>query len=131
MIQPQMDTDKHGLDELSFLINGCAIDVINAVGHGFHEKIYENAMAIAFEKRGLKFNQQYQFNVFYEDKKVGVFIPDFVVNDQVIVELKTIDIIGNNEKGQVLNYLKVSELPLGIILNFKKPKLEWNRVILS
>ena len=128
---PQMNTDERRLEELSFAINGCAMDVLNSVGHGFHEKIYENAMAVAFQKRHLKYSQQCQYNIAYEGQKVGVFIPDFVVEDKIIIELKTIDKIGNNEKGQVLNYLRVSNLSLGLVLNFKNSKLEWQRVILS
>lgn len=124
-----MSTDEHRLNELTFAINGCAMDVLNVVGHGFHEKIYENAMAVAFENRGITFSQQTQFNIEYEGKNIGVFIPDLVVEDKIIVELKTIDKIGNNEKGQVLNYLKATDLKLGLIINFKNPKLEWQRII--
>lgn len=129
MVLPQMNIDGHGLDEITFKINGCAMDVLNKIGHGFHEKVYENALAVALEKSGLRFSQQKQYPVFYEGKEVGVFIPDFVVEDCVVLELKTIDRIGDNEKGQVLNYLRASCLSLGIIMNFKFPKLEWRRVI--
>jgi GxxExxY protein len=125
-----MNTDKHGLDSITFKINGCAMDVLNSVGHGFHEKIYENAMAIAFTKAGLEFSQQRHYDICYEGQNVGTFVPDFVVEDKIIVELKTIDQITNNEKGQVLNYLRASRLSLGIILNFKNSKLEWQRIIL-
>lgn len=130
MIKPQINTDEHGLNEITFKINGCAMDVLNTIGHGFHEKIYENALALAFEKRGLTFSQQRQYEVLFDGRNVGTFIPDFVVEDRIIVELKTIDRIGNNEKGQVLNYLRASGLNLGIILNFKNAKLDWKRVAL-
>lgn len=129
-MKPQINTDEHGLNEITFKINGCAMDVINSIGHGFHEKIYENAMALAFEKRGISFSQQQPYNVHFEGQSVGTFIPDFVVENSVIVELKTIDHIGKNEKGQVLNYLRASGLTLGIILNFKNSKLDWQRVAL-
>ncbi len=128
-IQPPMDADEHRFDELSFAINGCAMDVLNSIGHGFHEKIYENAMAVAFEKRNVSFEQQRCFSVQYEGREVGVFIPDFVVNGSVVVELKTIDKITPHEVGQVMNYLKASGLHLGLILNFKHAKLEWKRVV--
>jgi GxxExxY protein len=131
MILPQMDTDKHGLEKITFRINGCAMNVINAVGHGFNEKIYENALAVEFSHQGLDFLQQHPFEVKHREKTVGVFIPDFVVENKVIVELKTVDQIGRHEKGQVLNYLRATGLPLGIILNFKNSKLEWQRVILG
>lgn len=130
MNEPQMNTDEHRLNELSFQINGCAMDVLNSVGHGFHEKIYENALAVAFEQRGISFSKQRGYELFYAGQNIGRFIPDFVIEDKIIIELKTIDHIGNNEKGQVLNYLRASGLQLGIILNFKNAKLEWQRVVL-
>ncbi len=125
-----MNTDQHRLENTTFKINGCAMNVLNSVGHGFHEKIYENAMVIALDKAGLKFSQQKHFDICYEGVNVGTFVPDIVVEDEIIIELKTIDQISNNEKGQVLNYLRASGLKLGIILNFKNSKLEWQRVIL-
>lgn len=127
---PQMNTDERRLNEITFKINGCAMDVLNTLGHGFNEKVYENSLAISFETKRLKFSQQKSFGVSFAGQVVGTFVPDFVVEDSVIVELKTIDRIGDHEKGQVLNYLRASGIGLGIILNFKKPKLEWYRVIL-
>ena len=129
-MKPQINTDEHGLNDLTFAINGCAMTILNTIGHGFHEKIYENALAVAFKKRKIKFDQQRQFTVRFENEDIGTFIPDFVIDDRIIVELKTIDKIGNNEKGQVLNYLKASDLKLGLILNFKNPKLDWQRIVL-
>jgi len=107
------------------------MDVLNSIGHGFHEKIYENALCVAFKKRGLQYSQQSKFDLFYGGAVIGTFIPDLVVENKIIVELKTIDKIGQNEKGQVLNYLKATNLTLGLILNFKNAKLEWQRIILS
>jgi GxxExxY protein len=129
-MKPQIDTDKHGLNDITFKINGCAMDVLNSIGHGFQEKTYENALAVALKKRNLKFSQQANFSVMFENEIVGTFVPDFVVEDQVIVELKTVDHIGNAEKGQALNYLRASGLKLGIILNFKHSKLDWQRLAL-
>jgi GxxExxY protein len=130
MLKPQINTDEHGLNDITFKINGAAMDVLNAIGHGFHEKIYENALAIALERKGLEFSQQSTYTLRYEGREIGTFIPDFVVENKIIVELKTIDKIGMNEKGQVLNYLRASGLNLGIILNFKNPQLDWQRVAL-
>lgn len=106
-------------------ITGCAMDVLNTLGHGFQEKVYENAIAVAFDRKGILYNKQKEYEVLYEEVSVGRYVPDFVVNDTIIVELKTVDRIGDLEKGQVLNYLKVTGLRVGVILNFKKPKLEW------
>ena len=129
-MEPQIHTDEHRLNEITFQINGCAMELINSIGHGFHEKIYENGLAVMFEERKLNFVQQKHYPIIFRGKNLGTFIPDFVVEDEVIIELKTVEKIGNNEKGQVLNYLRASHLSLGILLNFKHAKLEWQRVAL-
>ena len=127
-----MDTDKHGLvfEEKTYQIIGCAMSVLNELGHGFFEKVYENALAIELAGRNIPFQKQQKFNVSYKNQIVGEYIPDFVIFNEIILEIKTIDRITNIEKGQVLNYLKVTGLSVGLILNFKNPKLEWERVIL-
>ncbi|WP_041802558.1 GxxExxY protein [Micavibrio aeruginosavorus] len=127
-----MDTNKHELimkDEVYDVV-GCAMTVINTLGHGFLEKVYENALSIELQDKGLKIEQQKHISIFYKGQNVGEYIPDFIVNEKMIVELKTTDKIGPAERGQVLNYLKASNIRIGIILNFKNPKLEWERIIL-
>ena len=104
--------------------------VLNNLGHGFHEKIYENALAIEFSDQSLKFQKQPSFDVNYKGQNIGHYIPDFVVMDKIVVELKTIDKIGPNETGQVINYLKATGLKVGVLVNFKHAKLEWKRVVL-
>ena len=130
--KPRMDTDKHGLvfEEKTYQVIGCAMSALNGLGHGFFEKIYENALAIEFSEKGIPFQQQKKFSVLYKNKIVGEYIPDFIIADQIVLEIKTIDRITNIEKGQILNYLKVTGLSIGLILNFKNPKLEWERIIL-
>ncbi len=113
-----------------YAIVGCALEVLNTMGHGFNEKPYENAMVVEFGLRGIPFKQQALYDMVYKSVKVGNYIPDLIVFDQVVVETKTIDCISNVERGQVLNYLKITGLSVGVILNFKRPKLEWDRVVL-
>lgn len=123
--------NEHNLilkDEV-FEIVGCAMTVLNELGGGFAEKVYENAMAIELESKGISFKQQSPFDVMYKGKMVGHYVPDLVVRDEIIVELKTVDTIGKDEVVQVLNYLKGTNLKIGIILNFKHSKLEWKRVV--
>ena len=131
MIKPPMNADERRYDELTFRVNGCAMGVLNALGHGYHEKIYENALAVALKNNGIEFSQQRPFNVLFEGETVGVFIPDFVIDDKIIIELKTIDRITDHEKGQVLNYLKATGLEVGLIYNFKFAKMEWQKIILQ
>ena len=113
-----------------FQIVGCAIEVLNALGHGLLEKPYENALAVEFGLRNIPFRQQAIFDVLYKERKVGLFIPDLIAFDAVVIDTKVIDRITNHERGLMLNYLRITRLRVGIILNFKHPKLEWERIVL-
>jgi GxxExxY protein len=129
-----MPLDFDGVEPLfkaeSQQVVGAAMEVLNAVGHGFHEKPYENALAVEFGLRGIPCVQQKPFEIFYKNEKVGDYVPDLVVFDKIIVDTKVIDQITDREVGQMMNYLKVTGLKLGYILNFKNPKLEWKRIVL-
>ena len=116
--------------KLRATIIGCAMTVLNELGHGFREKTYEKAMIIEMQEKGLSVNQQSQYPVHYKNKLVDTFIPDLVVENKVIIELKTVDKICDEHIGQVLNYLKVAGLKVGIIFNFKHSKLEWKPIVL-
>jgi GxxExxY protein len=122
-------TVLHG--ELSYAIVGAAMEVLNALGHDLDEKVHENALVAELNVRGLKVEQQKRFKVFYKNVVVGEYIPDLLVNDKVIVDAKTIESVSDAEIGQVMNYLQIAKLDLGIILNFWRPKLESRRVALS
>jgi GxxExxY protein len=117
--------------ELSFEIVGAAMEVLNTLGHGLNEKVYENALVAELKTRGVSVQQQKRFKVLYKNVLVGEYIPDLLVDDKVIVDTKTIDSVSDTEVGQVLNYLRIAKLKLGIILNFRRPKLEHRRVALS
>jgi GxxExxY protein len=71
------------------------------------------------------------FPVFYKGEKVDDYIPDLIVNDKIVVDAKTVEAIGDEEIGQMLNYLKVTGLKVGLRINFKHSKLQWKRVVLS
>ena len=126
-----MDTDKHGLlfKEETHQIIGCAMEVINTLGHGLLEKPYENAMVVEFGLKNVPFQQQPRFDVLYKSVKVGEYIPDLIVFDRIVVDAKTIERITDHEKGQMLNYLKITKLRVGLIINFKSAKLQWERLI--
>ena len=117
-------------DEVYAIIS-CALEIINGVGHGLHEKPYENSLAVEFRYRGIPFLQQPKFSVLWREVLVGEFIPDLIAYEKIIVDTKTIDRITDIERGQMLNYLRITRLPVGLVINFKKPKLEWERVVLS
>jgi len=116
--------------ELVYSVVGCAFSVLKELGHGFHEKPYENALAVEFGRQGLACSQQQRFDIDYKGVKVGEFVPDLIVASSVIVDTKVIDRITDIERGQMLNYLRITGLKIGLIINCRRPKLEWERVIL-
>ena len=118
------------LKEEVYQIVGSAIEVLNELGHGINEKPYENAMAVELGFRKIPVSQQVIYDVHYKGYKVGVFIPDLIAFDSVVIDTKVIDRITDAERGQMLNYLKITKLRVGVILNFKNPKLEWERLVL-
>lgn len=124
-------TDKELiLKEEVHRIVGCAMEVLNVLGHGLLEKPYENALVVEFNLQGIPCQQQRKFNVIYKEVKVAEYVPDLICFDEVVVDTKTIDSITNHEIGKMLNYLKITGLRVGVLLNFKRAKLEWKRVVL-
>ncbi len=94
------------------------------------EKPYENALVVEFGLRNIPFRQQPAFNVLYKGATVGLFVPDLIAFDMVVVDTKVIDQITDHERGLMLNYLLITKLRVGVILNFKNRKLEWERLAL-
>ena len=127
-----MDSNENRLllKEEVFQIVGSAIEVLNTLGHGVVEKPYENALAVEFRLRQIPFRQQPSFDVLYKGQNVGLFIPDLIAFDTVVVDTKVIERITDHERGLMLNYLRITNLRVGVILNFKHPKLEWERIVL-
>jgi len=111
-------------------IIGFAFEVLNEVGHGLNEKIYENSLTVLFKLNNIVFDQQRRFPVFFRGVEVGEFVPDLIAFGSVIVDTKVIDRITDHERGQMLNYLRITKLRVGLILNFKNARLEFERVVL-
>ncbi len=118
------------LKDQSEEVIGASMEVLNVLGHGLLEKAYENALCVELKLRGVPFEQQPQFDVIYKDVSVGLYVPDLIVRSQVVVDTKTIERITDHELGQMLNYLRITGLPVGLIVNFKRARLEWKRVVL-
>ena len=127
-----MDTNEHELilKEEVFEVVGCAMEVLNELGHGLLEKPYENALVVELGLHQISVRQQSRYLVMYKGVQVGEYIPDLIVYEKLVVDTKVIDRITPNELGQMMNYLKITGLKAGLILNFKRPKLEWKRVVL-
>ncbi len=113
-----MDADFSYKEETDAII-GSAFAVLNEIGHGYHEKPYENSLVVEFKYRGIHFVQQPRFPIIYREVQVSEFVPDLIAFGKIIVDTKVIDCITNQEIGQMINYLKVAGLPVGLILNFK------------
>ncbi len=95
------------LKEETHRIIGCGFEVLKRNGHGLYEKIYENSLVVEFGLQGIAWNQQRRFDVLYKKQPVGFYIPDLIVFGQVIVDCKTIDRITEEERGKMINYLKI------------------------
>ena len=94
------------------------------------EKPYENALVVEFGLRNVPFRQQPPFDVLYRGTKIGLFVPDLIAFNAIVVDTKVIDRITDHERGLMLNYLRITKFRIGVILNFKHAKLEWERIIL-
>lgn len=128
-----MNTDEHGWvgsKALSYAVIGCPMEVLNTLGHGLNEKPYENALAVELRLQGIPFVQQARFDVLYKRVRVGEYIPDLLVGDEIVVDTKSIQAIGDADRGQMVNYLRITRRKVGLILNFGSPKLHWDRIVL-
>jgi len=119
------------LKEEVYAVVGSAMEVLKVLGHGLLEKPYENALVVELGLRGIPVQQQPRFRVAYKGVDVGEYVPDLITHKLVVVDTKVIEMITDNELGQMLNYLKITGLEVGVILNFQRPKLEWKRVVLE
>jgi GxxExxY protein len=122
------NNDKLLFKEEVFRIVGCAIEVLNTLGHGLVEKPYEKVLVVEFG--AIPFQQQPSFDVLYKGYKAGLFVPDLTAFNAVVVDAKVIDRTTDHERGLMLNYLWTTKLRAGVILNFKRSKLEWERIVL-
>jgi GxxExxY protein len=110
---------------------GCAMEVLNGIGHGLHEKPYENALVVEFGLAAIPFAQQPRFPITYKGVNVGEYVPDLIAFDAVVVDTKVIEAITDHERGRMLNYLRITGHKVGVLVNFKRAKLEWERIVLD
>jgi GxxExxY protein len=116
------DTDRKTLEEMSngltYAVIGAAIEVHRDLGPGFLESVYEEALAVEFKLRGIGFQRQKIININYKGYGVGEGRLDFLVEDILVVELKAIQVVPPIEKARVISYLKMTKLPLALLINF-------------
>jgi GxxExxY protein len=119
------------INDITYAINGAAFEVNRVLGSGFLEKVYESALLVELKERGLNAESQIPVKVFYKKKIVGEYIVDILVEKKVIVELKTVEKFDNMHEAQLLNYLKASGIQVGLLINFKHPKVEIKRMVMD
>jgi len=115
--------------ELTYAIIGAAMEVHRVLGPGFLEAVYEEALCIELSARNLPFARQKRLRVSYEGQVVGDYAADLVVDDKVIVELKAVKVLTNVHEAQLINYLKATDIRVGLLINFGAASLEHQRRI--
>ncbi len=117
------------LENITEKIIGCAFKVYNVLGFGFMESVYENALAIELKKAGFQIEKQKSIDVYYEKELVGHFRADIIVNDLIILELKSVQTILKEFEVQLVNYLTATIKPVGLILNFGPKRVDVKRKV--
>jgi len=114
--------------ETAEILNAC-MAVHNELGNGFLEAVYQEALAIEFDERGLPYKREVKIPIFYKGRKLDKeYFADFICFDNIIVELKCLSRIVSANKAQVINYLHGTKLEVGLLVNFGEPSLKWERV---
>ncbi len=124
-----MNKDEYPHKELTRQIIGAAMEVHSTLGFGFLESVYEEALAVEFRLQDIPFERQKSLEVCYKGEKVKQFVCDFLVGGAVLVELKAIKDLTGMEVAQVLNYLRATNMKLGLLVNFGASSLQYKRVI--
>ncbi len=122
------DRNHHPHMELTQKIIGAAMMVHRALGPGLDEKIYENALCLELAAQSIEFTQQERFPVSYRNQLVGTLITDLMVKNKVVIEAKAASAINEFHISQILSYLSITGLQVGLILNFRTPSLTLKRV---
>ena len=115
--------------KLSYLLLKLAFSVHNLLGPGLLESAYEGAFCVELSQAGISYERQKVYPLYYKGEYIGAYIADLVVNDRIIVELKSVSKLNTVMEAQLLNYLKLSKLKVGYLMNFNSVRLEWKRFI--
>ena len=119
------------LDEITYKVNGAIFEVSRQLGPGFLEKVYERALLFELKSRGLKAEGQKAITVKYKGMAIGDYFADILVEDTVILEIKTVNRLEKIHKAQLLNYLKATGKTIGLLVNFKHQKAEIKRLVMD
>ena len=116
-------------EELSGKVIGAAMDVLNELKPGLDEKLYERAMVIELRRKGHTVEAQRLFPVFYRAELIGDLVPDLVIDNAIVVDVKVVSAFTETHVAQMIGYLAISGLELALLLNFKNARLDWKRVV--
>ncbi len=114
-------------EELTSNILAACFDVINELGAGFLESVYEKSLLIALQQKGIKAISQAPIEVSFREQKVGIYFADILVEDKVLIEIKAVERLSPEHKAQIINYLKATGIEVGLLVNFGNSKLEYRR----
>ena len=123
------DPSRAELDEITRKVIGAAQKVSSQLGAGFLEKVYENALALELRRRGLRVDQQRSVDVRYDDEIVGEYVTDLLVEETVIVEVKTVSALGESHHAQCVNYLRATGLRVCLLMNFFHSHMRFRRIV--
>ena len=116
-------------NDLTYRVIGAAMAVHNQIGAGFKEEVYEKALEVELNRLGIAVQRQYPVPVEYQEEQVALFYLDLYIADQIVVEIKAFShLLTNDELAQVINYLKATDAPVGLLFNFGRRKLEYKRI---
>ncbi len=121
--------DKYPESELTGKIIGCAMEVHKFLGNGFQEVIYQRALAIEMASQGFSFSREHEMNIYYKGENIGTRRVDFFVEGKIMVELKAIIQLEDVHLAQAINYLEAYNMPIGLLINFGSPSLQFKRVM--
>jgi len=115
--------------ELSYVLIGVLFEIHNKLGGGFEEKYYQRAVEKKLKKLGIKYLKELKADLFLDDEKIGKYFLDFLIDDKIVLELKTVPVLTPVHYRQVRSYLKVKSLKLGILVNLRGAKVEYKRIL--
>jgi GxxExxY protein len=124
-----MTTSRHEFETLSSTILGAAVAVHKALGAGYHESVYANALSVALSERGVPHTREHELELSFHGVPIGRHRLDLLVDDSIVVELKAVEKVLELHKAQLRSYLKSTGLEIGLLLNFEAPVLEVKRIM--
>lgn len=126
---PKHLVDNLLYEDLTYKLRGVFFRVYNTLGFGHRESVYQNALVVEFNKQKISFKEEPRLGVVYDGAKVGTYTPDFLIDDKIILEIKSAEFLTKDTEKQLIYYLKGTGYKLGLLVNFGASKLEIKRKI--